>query len=664
MKTFLTFLVVALGVYAQTADFGRVMKTPLIQPTVSTDPVSCTGTYYVINTSSPNSPKLWICGANAATPYLVPLASTTVSNAANTTFGNFFYDFSGVSYLKLPTNPGAPVSGCAVSGDVGKIYVRSDAAASLHSLYLCANTAASTYTWEGPYGTGSALWGNITGTISSQTDLQTALNTKLGNIVEDLSPQLGGNLDMQTFTVGGVTATQIQYLNGVASPLQAQIDGKASTTASTTVNGQTCTLGGSCTITANGGATVLTDTSGSSPSNTFTFSPSGCTALGSSDDGRLFIFQPAHSLNASGATTISYCSVSKTLLVTGGTNPDVNDIYQSTTGNPRMYQVVYHASPIDKFELMAHTRRATDSEAITGTAHGTSIDPSQAVSIVGAWAPLANVTLYKHQTARNNGTTWLNSDPVGRPSSGRTYSEWFADGTTTLAAQRMGAATKLAAANCAGGSPTATAITSSAPRLVNYAVDAGTVGHYCVVTTPSANLGVVYGGNEIVFDATVKTSLITNVNYFIGLVDVAHVDSTILSYAGGGANSPSALAGFRFSPTAGDSTSWRCTFAPSSSVAPQVQDAGATSGTITTGITHLQLRMVEGTGEYHFLIGASGGNLTEVCMSGMTGGGNMPGTMALAPYFGEYVMGGSSAPTLSIADAGIETNSVPGVTLP
>ena len=49
-------------------------------------------------------------------------------------------------------------------------------------------------------GGGSAAWGSITGTLSSQTDLQTALNAK------------------------------------------------ASSTAATTVNGQTCTLGSSCTI--------------------------------------------------------------------------------------------------------------------------------------------------------------------------------------------------------------------------------------------------------------------------------------------------------------------------------------------------------------------------------------------------------------------------------
>lgn len=61
----------------------------------------------------------------------------------------------------------------------------------------------------------------------------------LNNIVEDLTPQLGGNLDLNSFTVGAATAadltklhaltadaTELNYVDGVTSAIQTQIDGK------------------------------------------------------------------------------------------------------------------------------------------------------------------------------------------------------------------------------------------------------------------------------------------------------------------------------------------------------------------------------------------------------------------------------------------------------
>jgi hypothetical protein len=41
----------------------------------------------------------------------------------------------------------------------------------------------------------AASWGTITGTLTDQTDLNTELNQKLENVVEDTTPQLGGDLD-------------------------------------------------------------------------------------------------------------------------------------------------------------------------------------------------------------------------------------------------------------------------------------------------------------------------------------------------------------------------------------------------------------------------------------------------------------------------------------
>ena len=65
----------------------------------------------------------------------------------------------------------------------------------------------------------------------------------------------------QTLTnkgIDGASATEVSYLVGVTGGIQGQINGRAASNASTTVNGQVCTLGGTCTITV--GATAPTGT--------------------------------------------------------------------------------------------------------------------------------------------------------------------------------------------------------------------------------------------------------------------------------------------------------------------------------------------------------------------------------------------------------------------
>lgn len=64
----------------------------------------------------------------------------------------------------------------------------------------------------------------------------------LGNVVEDLTPQLGGNLDLNSFTVGAAsaadltklnaltaTSTELNYTDGVTSAIQTQLDAKQAT---------------------------------------------------------------------------------------------------------------------------------------------------------------------------------------------------------------------------------------------------------------------------------------------------------------------------------------------------------------------------------------------------------------------------------------------------
>ena len=53
----------------------------------------------------------------------------------------------------------------------------------------------------------------------------------LSNLVEDTTPQLGGNLDIQAHSIEGVDATEFSYVDGVTSDIQTQINAKEGTLA-------------------------------------------------------------------------------------------------------------------------------------------------------------------------------------------------------------------------------------------------------------------------------------------------------------------------------------------------------------------------------------------------------------------------------------------------
>jgi len=76
---------------------------------------------------------------------------------------------------------------------------------------------------------GGGTWGSITGTLSNQTDLQNALNLK----APLASPIFTGTVVFPTpFTLGAVsvlpTGTELNFVDGVTSNIQTQLDGKQS----------------------------------------------------------------------------------------------------------------------------------------------------------------------------------------------------------------------------------------------------------------------------------------------------------------------------------------------------------------------------------------------------------------------------------------------------
>jgi hypothetical protein len=399
------------------------------------------------------------------------------------------------------------------------------------------------------------------------------------------------------------------------------------------------------------GLVLLTDV-GTGNTN-YGASPTGCSA---SDlvDGFTFLSQPAHS-SAGGATTFNYCGVSKSLVMQTGSNPNAGDLTYVDSSHPHLYQFVYLAG-IDKIVVMQNLRMSSDEEANTGTDRRFAVNMPQVVAKIGQVAPLANNMGYRFQTARANGTIWGPSDPSGRPGSGRTYMEWFANGSSTLEGRRMSPA---ASGNC--GATTASAISATAPRAVKYPTSSTTVGQSCMIGT-SPTQAPAWAGGEEVFDATVQVSQTTGVSYLIGLIDANHVQPDMLSYTSG--KYPAGWAGFRFNPGAGDVATWRCGMARDANANPVMDDAGGAVGSLTGSVIHFQMRLRESNGEAHFLVGPTGGSLTEVCTLG-SWGGNMPTGVALTPFIAEYITGSvSAAPTIGIADVGLEVNAVPGAGLP
>ena len=84
----------------------------------------------------------------------------------------------------------------------------------------------------------SALWGNIGGTLSNQTDLQNALNAKQNTITGAATSITGNNLTINRavisdglgkVAVSPVSSTELSYLSGASSNIQAQLNSKLNT---------------------------------------------------------------------------------------------------------------------------------------------------------------------------------------------------------------------------------------------------------------------------------------------------------------------------------------------------------------------------------------------------------------------------------------------------
>jgi len=113
--------------------------------------------------------------------------------------------------------------------DLADANVASDAAIGLSKLAALTGSRALVSTSGGVVSASAVTateLGYLDGVTSAiQTQLD-ALSGGISNIVEDTTPQLGGNLDMNGSTIAGATETELGYSQGVTSAIQTQIDGK------------------------------------------------------------------------------------------------------------------------------------------------------------------------------------------------------------------------------------------------------------------------------------------------------------------------------------------------------------------------------------------------------------------------------------------------------
>jgi fructose-specific component phosphotransferase system IIB-like protein len=118
----------------------------------------------------------------------------------------------------------------------------------------------------------SVAWGGITGTLSSQTDLQSELDGKEDTITGAATTITGTDLTASRaltssatgkVEVSAVTSTELGYLDGVTSAIQTQIDGKEATItgAATTITSSDLTASRAVTSSATGKIEVSSVTS-------------------------------------------------------------------------------------------------------------------------------------------------------------------------------------------------------------------------------------------------------------------------------------------------------------------------------------------------------------------------------------------------------------------
>jgi hypothetical protein len=177
-------------------DHGKTKRFANASAEVAVDLPTFTVPFHLLAFNDGNQPVTFTVSGGAAdingeTSFVLQQQEGAILSAGGTN-GTPASFYRGITITgRVQSGTGVPLSNrCDTANEVGKVYVRTDAGATNSSLYVCANTAASTYTWEGPFnvsggGGGGPItqtaFADLAGTIASSTFNVTAGRARFGN---------------------------------------------------------------------------------------------------------------------------------------------------------------------------------------------------------------------------------------------------------------------------------------------------------------------------------------------------------------------------------------------------------------------------------------------------------------------------------------------------
>lgn len=177
------------------------------------------------------------------------LITRSVTNNSSSTI-NIFIPGADANHAPVTVAPSATLDLLSAITEDELEAIQGQLASLVSKGIFSVTATVDTATFESGY-TGSAIWGNITGTLSSQTDLQTALNAKkaiaTGNNYKFETTSATGNLQETSVTshsavatdanglpvASSTTDTELGYVHGVTSAIQTQLNTKAPTASPT-----------------------------------------------------------------------------------------------------------------------------------------------------------------------------------------------------------------------------------------------------------------------------------------------------------------------------------------------------------------------------------------------------------------------------------------------
>jgi hypothetical protein len=189
--------------FTGTLNAGSITATSI---DLDITPTATAATLYYVGIGTPSD----IQAKSLANVKAEVVTTASVNTAVSTGKITFFPTAGAEASINLPhgTAPSSPANGDVWTTTAG-MYVRVNGS-TVGPLSASATTA----------------WGGITGTLSSQTDLNTALGLK-ANLA---GPTFTGTVTLpSTTSIGNVSSAELGYLDGVTSAIQTQLGAKAPT---------------------------------------------------------------------------------------------------------------------------------------------------------------------------------------------------------------------------------------------------------------------------------------------------------------------------------------------------------------------------------------------------------------------------------------------------